>query len=342
MFTVRGSPILASEIDVLVELRDQLEINGIHRFKKFIETQNHIQFNCPFHKGGQEDKPSCGITKVDIKYGNGKIVKAGTVHCFSCGYVCSLSEMISKLFGKNDFGVFGDEWLRKNFLTIEYENRPDILLDTTREISKKQQNVIQYISDDELDTYRYTHPYMYKRKLTDEVIEMFDVGYDPNFELKNKNGSISRLRCITFPVRDITGGTLFIARRSVDTKFFHYPSGVKKPIYGIYELSQLEHYPDEIIICESIFNCLTCYVYGKYAVALNGTGTTEQLKELSDMPCRKFILGLDPDNAGFMGREKIKNALKDKKIISEYIIPTGKDINDLSMEEFMSLQEIIC
>lgn len=36
----------------------------------------------------------------------------------------------------------------------------------------------------ELDRYRYIHPYMYKRGMTDDLIEKFDVGYDPAFKLK--------------------------------------------------------------------------------------------------------------------------------------------------------------
>ena len=337
MFTANGIPILADEMDVILELKEQLELNGIYRFGKIRRTQNHIQVSCPFHKDGQEMKPSCGITTNDIKYPD-HIVKAGTVHCFTCNYNGTIEEMISKLFGKEDFGAFGTEWLKKNFLTVQYETRPDIVLDLDRG-KKKESNNIQYVSEKELDSYRYIHPYAYKRKLTDEIIEMFDVGYDDSFIIKSRDGREFKLKCLTFPVRDETGGTLFIARRSVDTKFFHYPQGVLKPVYGLYELSKVEPYPDEVIVCESIINCLTCWAYGKYAVALNGTSTKQQIEQLRKMKCRKFILGLDPDEAGNRGRRKIKEALKNDKIITEYDIPVGKDINDLTKEEFDALIE---
>ena len=338
MFEVMGMPILADEEEVLVELRSQLALNGVERFKDIRVLPTTIQFTCPFHKGGQESKPSCGITTTNIKKGD-KTVKAGTVHCFTCGYVGSLEEMISALFGRNDFGAFGTQWLRKNFLTVEYENRPDLSLDMSRGHKKKEQVKQKFVTEEELDTYRYTHPYMYRRKLTDDIIDLFDVGYDANFELKTKNG-VNKIPCITFPIRDINGNTVFVARRSVSGKFFHYPNDVKKPVYGLYELSLLETYPDEVIICESIFNCLTCWVYGKYAVALNGTGSTTQYKELLEMPCRKFVLGLDPDAAGYKGRKKLHDKLGKSKIISDLIIPEGKDINDLTKEEFESLEEI--
>lgn len=338
MFKVAGLPILADEMTILEELRDQLALNGIERFHTLRPTSQHIQFNCPFHKGGQERKPSCGITTVDIKRGDGSVVPAGTVHCFTCGYTGSIQDMISRLFGYNDFGMFGIEWLRKNFTTISIEKRELPELTFTRGVSPEKK---EYIPEEILDTYRYIHPYMYQRKLTDDVIDMFDVGYDKDFVLKNKNGGESHLRCITFPVRDETGGTLFVARRSVDTKFFHYPSGVEKPVYGLYELSKIEPYPQEVIICESIINCLTCFSYGKYAVALNGTGTPLQYEQLKKMPTRKFILGLDPDEAGFRGRQKLRKALSGYKLVTEYDIPPGKDINDLTKEEFLGLKELL-
>lgn len=342
MFTTMGFPILEDEVAVITELRDQLALNGINRFRHIKKLTNSIQVSCPFHKDGQESKPSCGILTTDIKKADGHISKAGTVHCFTCGYVSSLEEMISRLFGKEDFGAFGSQWLRKNFLTVTYENRPDIELDMGRKTQRVNSTKTSFVSEEELDSYRYTHPYMYKRKLTDDVIEMFDVGYDKDFQLKHKDGNITHLKCVTFPVRDINGNTLFIARRCVNTKFFHYPKDVEKPVYGIYELYKyFETFPQEIIICESIFNCLTCYVYGKPAVALNGTGTPYQWEQLRQLPCRKFILALDPDNAGNLGRHKLHNNLGKDKIITDYIIPKGKDINDLTKEEFDNLQEIL-
>jgi DNA primase len=183
---------------------------------------------------------------------------------------------------------------------------------------------------------------MYQRKLTDEVINLFDVGYDPNFiiNFKDKNGKPQQKvigECLTFPIHDKNGNVIFIARRAIHSKIFHYPEGVLKPVYGIF---QLPKNCNEIILCESIINALTCYVYGKYAVALNGTGTPTQIEQLKKLPCRKFILGLDPDDAGERGRQKLKKSLGKEKIITEYVIPPGKDINDLTKQEFDSLKEI--
>ena len=319
---VNNHVILDDTQDILIELRKQLELNGVKRFAKFIDSGNNIQTNCPFHKEGQERKPSFGINK-----------KTGECHCFGCGWSGTLSEMISNCFGKDDFGVYGNKWLIRNFLSVAVESRPDIDVDFCR--SKKiTSETKKYISEQELDSYRYTHPYMYKRKLTDEIIDLFDIGYDKNTE------------CITFPNRDINGNCLFIARRSVKTKFFNYPQDVEKPVYGLYECNICAKtiknwFPDEIIICESMIDALTCWVYGRYAVALNGTGNENQFRTLRNMPNRKVILATDMDEAGLKARERIRQSLGNK-IVTEYVwdINVAKDINDMNKEYFDSLKEV--
>lgn len=319
---VNNHVILDDTQDILIELRKQLELNGIKRFAKFIDSGNNIQTNCPFHKEGQERKPSFGINK-----------KTGECHCFGCGWSGTFSEMISNCFGKDDFGVYGDKWLIRNFVSVSVENRPEIDIDFGRR-KKITSETKKYISEQELDSYRYTHPYMYKRKLTDEIIDLFDIGYDKNTE------------CITFPNRDINGNCLFIARRSVKTKFFNYPQDVEKPVYGLYECNICAKtiknwFLDEIIICESMIDALTCWVYGKYSVALNGTGNENQFKTLRNMPNRKFILATDMDEAGLKARERIRQSLGNK-LVTEYVwdINVAKDINDMSKEYFDSLKEV--
>ena len=334
---VNNHVILDDTQDILIELRKQLELNGVKRFAKFIDSGKNIQTNCPFHKEGQERKPSFGINK-----------NTGECHCFGCGWSGTLSEMISNCFGKDDFGAYGNKWLIRNFLSVAVESRPDIDVDFCRR-KKITSETKKYISEQELDSYRYTHPYMYKRKLTDEIIDLFDIGYDKNTE------------CITFPNRDINGNCLFIARRSVKTKFFNYPQDVEKPVYGLYELRKISKvkigtkryptglqvptyestYPSEIIICESMIDALTCWVYGRYAVALNGTGNENQFKTLRNMPNRKFILATDMDEAGLKARERIRQSLGNK-LVTEYVwdINVAKDINDMNKEYFDSLKEV--
>lgn len=302
--------------DIVLELQKQLSENHINLLQTVRDTPYNVMVSCPYHKGGQERKPSAGIKKSD-----------GTFHCFACGEIHSLPEVISNCFGKNDFGAFGIAWLLKNFYSISVEDRKSISLDFSRD--KNTGEMKHYVSESELEKYRVYHEYMYKRKLTNDIIDLFDIGYD------------SETQCITFPIRDMTGNTLFIARRSVNTKYFNYPVKAEKPLYGLYELSLQTEKPSEIIVCESMLDALVCWVWGKPALALNGLGSEQQIEDLKRLPYREIVLGLDNDTAGQSAEDRLTRLLKHDKIISRYILPQGKkDMNDLTEEEFLALDKV--
>lgn len=330
MIKLQDTIIQASTEDVINTLRFDLAQKGLNRFAVVRPNGENLQSNCPFHKNGQERKPSFGV--------NGEIDKC---HCFSCGWAGTIEEMISELYGYQDEGKFGKRWLIKRFNTVEIETRPNIMEgfngrntgnnrntfnDSSNRVSGIQSDR-HFITEEELDKYRYIHPYMYERKMDDRVIEIFDVGYDKETE------------CITFPIRDKNGNCLFIARRSVNTKFFSYPQGVEKPLYGLYELSQLDEFPKEIYICESMIDAITIWTHcDKYAVALNGLGNDLQFSQLNDMPNRTFILATDNDSAGIKARIRLKKYITNK-IIKEIILPSNrKDINECTYNEFENIK----
>ena len=124
------------------------------------------------------------------------------------------------------------------------------------------------------------------------------------------------------------------------TKYFNYPEDVEKPVYGLYELYQLDNFPNEVIVCESMLDALYFLTVGKYAVALNGLGTPQQFKVLQSLPCRKLILCTDNDDKGLKARKTIRKNIKNK-LITEYILPQGKkDANDCTLEELKNLKEV--
>lgn len=331
-------------LDILIELKTQLNLNGIDLIRKYKDGPTHIQICCPYHSNGMERRPSAGLRKSD-----------GIFHCFACGEIHSLQEVISHCFGHTDdvVGAWGWQWLLKNFATVQVEERKDVELDYYRntinnidtsnkcssrksvdKLCGKRQSSQQFVSEEELDKYRYIHPYMYERGLTDEIIELFDIGFDRDSD------------CITFPVRDKSGRCLFVARRSVRTKYFNYPEGVEKPLYGLYEMHyaynfDIGNYPDEVIVCESMLDALSFWTVDKCAVALNGLGNELQFKQLRELPCRKIILATDMDERGLAARKRIRQNMQNTKIITEYIFPKGrKDANECTKEELMNLEEL--
>lgn len=326
MIKLQDTIIQTDTQSVLDRLKFDLAQHGVDRFHQFRHNGDNIQTSCPFHKNGQERKPSFGV--------NGEIDKC---HCFACGWSGTIEEMISELYGYQDNGKFGKNWLIKKFNSIEIETRPNIM----EKFNGRKNNInicdnlsnnndtVKFITEEELDKYRYIHPYMYERKMDDRVIEIFDIGYDKETE------------CITFPIRDKNGNCLFIARRSVKTKFFSYPQGVEKPLYGLYELYQLDEFPKEIYICESMIDAITIWTHhNKYAIALNGLGNDLQFSQLNSMPNRTFILATDNDSSGTKARIRIKKYISNK-IIKEILLPAHrKDINECTYDELENIKLI--
>ena len=327
MIKLQDTIIQTDTQSVLNMLKFDLAQHGVDRFHQFRRNGDNIQTSCPFHKNGQERKPSFGV--------NGEIDKC---HCFSCGWAGTIEEMISELYGYQDEGKFGKRWLIKRFNSIEIETRPNIMEGFDgRNIGNNRNNTHndrcgidrvqdnrKIITEEELDSYRYIHPYMYERGLTDEIIEEFDIGYD------------AKRDCLTFPIKDITGNVVFVATRSTHTKFFGLPQGQDKPIYQGYRFTTGRY--KEAYITESFLNCLTCWKYGKPAMALIGTGNQKQYEILNKLPVREYILAFDPDEAGRKATERFRKNVHGK-IIKELVYPDSRDINDLQ-EEFLNCKII--
>lgn len=307
-------------------------------------TGDYYQVYCPIHADGQERKPSCGILLHDVVR-NGSKYPEGFCHCFSCGYAKSLPEMVTDILKSRNITTSGMEWLQENVPGFHADSVSESLIPSSLVVSmndrsydaaqklKKltQKDTTTYVSDEELAKYRFTVDYMYQRKLTDPVIEKYDIGFDPEFKLKSRKKPIA---CITFPVRDIQGRTLFFCRRSIEGKFYHYPEFTTKPLYGIYELSKSA---TQVCIMESCINALTAVGWGYDCVALMGTGNTTQIKQLRKLGAKEFILCLDGDDAGHRASVKLKKQLSDVAIIWVVNVPEGKDVNDLTKDEFDDL-----
>lgn len=321
---INGVTFGAELMDILMELRKQLALRGVNRFAKMFDSGDDIMVCCPYHKDGQERRPSAGIRKSD-----------GQFHCLACGETKSLCEMISDCLGYNDpFGKEGYKWLIQNFLSISIDTRPKIELAFSRNQILEDESKQSFISEEVLDKYRYTHPYLYERGLTDDIIEMFDIGYDRDTD------------SITFPVRDINGDCMFVARRSVKTKRFDIPKGVTKPMYGLYELMHTKgfgvKYPMKLYLCEGVFDALRFWCNGK--VALSGFGclyNSYQIKQIQDLPIRTVVLALDNDKAGWEANARLRKLLTNK-LIKEVVLPQGrKDAGECTDAEIQNLKEIL-
>ena len=306
---VNNKVILTDIYDILLKLRHELHYT---RLQDIVDTGKYIKITCPnvHHKGGKECHPSCHVvTDCSLP------IPVGTCHCFACGFKASLPQLIGYCFDEDE--RFGEEWLLERCVLgfvsdLETGYLPEI------QLNKKQKQ--DYVDESELLNYNYYHTYMWQRKLSKDVVNIFDVGYDP------------KTNCITFPVRDDKGNLVFITRRSVINKKFFIPENVDKPVYLLYYLKQ-----QNITTCcvvEAQIDALTLWSYGIPAVATFGQPSKKQMKLLNNSGIRTFVTLFDNDIAGYRFDKKFNELIRKDVFVFNLHVPSPyKDVNDLTKEQ---------
>lgn len=308
---VKNREISASAFDIILKLKKEL---NNHLLSNVIDRGDNVFVSCPFHKGGRESHPSCGVYARK----DNKEKEFGLVHCFTCGYSATLPKFIGDVFNRDT--ECGEVWLANNFgnVLIDY-------FEPLGQINIGEQKR-ETLDESILEKYDFYHPYMWKRGLTKEVVDKFRVGYD------------QETNSITFPIWNEYGALVGISKRSVETKKFDMEHGIEKPVYLLNYIKQCGI--TNVYVCESQINALTLWSWGYPAIAMFGTGSDTQYKILNRSGIRVYNLCFDGDDAGIkaIGRFR-KNIYKDC-FINVVKIPWGKDVNDLTKEEFDKLERV--
>lgn len=329
MITVWKVPVVATVEQVLRDLK--LQIYGTGLLREIKNTGSDLMCTCPFHGGGKESNPSCGIS-LNEKTVKGKSYEAGTVHCFTCGYTADLPQFVADLLGLRN-SLDGYKWLiaKYNYSTAE---REPLELNLYRGEELRSSSM----DEDMEETYHRALleseeacEYLFRRKLPNWILEAFKLGYDKED------------KTVLFPVRGMDGKIAFYKGRSIAGKHFYNAKDIDKSskVFGLWELCNgsfpagIATPESEIWITESEIDALSLIAYGCFAVAIMGSHISEdQCRELERSPFRRFVLATDNDDAGRKGASQIKRLL----------IPKGfrftnlrwdtdlKDINDLVKE----------
>lgn len=302
--------------EILLEVRKQHRNGFLSDIKR---TTTNIVCTCPFHKDGHERKPSCSILNIQ----DDDKLEYGTYHCWSCGAKGPLYTLINQCFLQPYDSEFGKDWLIENFGNIFVDEIPFL-----PEITFNINTGTPPLPTTCLNHYEYNNPaaldyLINKRHLKKEVIDYFQIGYN-----KDTNS-------VTFPCWNDKGKLVGIFERNISTKLFKIPEIDPKPIYLLNEIIKGGY--TTVFVAESQINALTLWGYGLPAVALFGTGSDKQYEILKKSGIRNYVLCFDGDQAGLHGRNRFINALHDNCIINYYQLPDGKDINDLTYEEFLQL-----
>jgi hypothetical protein len=313
-----GRPIMVELEDLLEAIKYEARVRGIELRLDTLQSSNDIFITCPHlegHGGVPENTPSCSVHK-----------ETGMVHCFGCGYSDSMPGMITKIFKLRD-KIAGYRWILSKYSIPAKGYRPLIKLP---KIPRDSQQF--FLPEEVLEPYMVDHPYMYRRGLTNDLIDLFDIGYDKHTD------------SITIPMRDYKGRLLFIKKRPVKkTKFhkYHIDEGIDKKdlVFGLniiyHNLSKVKM----IYLCEGEFDVISCYGAKKYGAGIQGDQLfPEQVKQLVRV-ARGIPLCIltDNDKAGIKAREKAIPMLRPyfPLYVPEYPSKAYKDPNDLYRYGFL-------
>lgn len=180
-----------------------------------------------------------------------------------------------------------------------------------------------------LDAYRFRHPYLAGRGISEEVQRLMRVGYD-------------RVRqAIVLPWFNPNGSLGNIKFRKVDGKTFWYVKGgrpIREMVYGIDVVYRRRI--KRAAIVEAEIDAMTLWTAGIPAIATGGTGFGAIKREIiAKSPLEEIVVVRDNDTAGRRWQRQVVRDLIDAMDVSIGIVPRShKDINDT---DIMSIGRII-
>lgn len=308
MINIKGTYFDTSVKNLLETIRNDTKGEYISQIK--YGTSN-IMITCPFHSNHSERHPSCGVVNDETSS------NYGVFHCFTCGASGTILDLIAACFNFDIAAAI--YWLQNHFKVIlvkEEELLPEI------ELNRKIENTC--LNKDILEEYKYFHPYMFQRGLTEDIIRKFNIGCTPDG------------RYITFPCWDEHDNLIGICKRSTTGKEFILPKNMPKSIYLLNYI--IKGHITTVYVCEGQFDALTLWKYGYPAIALFGAGTSKsQIDILNKSGIRNYILMYDNDPAGRHGAERFKKLIRKDVFITDILMPQGKDCADCTKEEIDTL-----
>lgn len=282
------------------------------------------KYICPICHSGTGKKKTGGLS-LDPKE------NYTTWTCFSChvgGDIFNLVEAVEHITSFPE----QVERLRKIFNLGSRTIEKPIINRNEREqaVKKTKKDYTLYINECKRNVGNILD-YLHNRGLSNEIIEQFNLGYDPELyikKLKQKEPSLI-----------IPYNNNYYSARTINYHEFDKPTreeAGEEPIFNVEAFTKNK----PVFICEAPLDALSIIQVGGEAVALGGTGTNKLLKYLEENPIENaLILNFDNDNAGKKATETIKKELEELKInctVAKYSYKQykqNKDANDLLISD---------
>ena len=258
------------------------------------QSGNELTVRCIFH---DDHSPSMQFN-----------IQSGLFICWSCQAKGSIKKILDHL---------GLESIKET---------PDIqhLKDQIQALSNDAPK-ITYLPDGSLRRFKnFPTDYRIKRGFTDEVVDMFELGYDP----------ISDHAII--PVRAFNGRLIGITRRNLDPNVdWRYRDAKAFPkastLFGAYQVSEIQ--TNRVCLVEGPLDACSIWSAGIPAVAQFGSRLTDdQVMILHKLGVSEVIVFMDNDTSGRKAATRAIEALKGQFLTYrvQYQQSDGKDPGELS------------
>lgn len=177
----------------------------------------------------------------------------------------------------------------------------------------------RHIPSETLEFYKYRHPYLERRGISEKVQQLMRVGY------------CKQSRAVTIPWFNTDGRLANIKFRKTEGKTFWYRKGavpIRNLVYGIDVIYRKKI--DEVVLCEAEIDAMSLMSVGVPAIAVGGVAFTDrQVDTIKRSPIKKLTVCADNDKAGSKLSKQVANKLRGYVELGILSFPTEyKDINE--------------
>jgi DNA primase len=299
---------------------------------------------CPFHG---EKTPSFHVQQ-----------ERGFYYCFGCQAKGDVFDFVMRTQGI-EFG----EALQLLGHRAGIEVTPPTPKDKKRRDLFEVNNVALEFFKSHLKTHPHSHDYLLRRKLTEESITTFDLGFAPDswdallkysltkglsdndlllaglvIENDNKRRYDRFRNRVMFPIKDFLGRVVGFSGRVLDDslpKYLNTPETdvFKKGelLYGLDTAKTAIRSSGEALVVEGYMDVIALHQTGfnNAVAALGATLTAEQASQLSRLDVQKLLLAFDADDAGQRAiLSGLEQSIGRSFLVRAIRVPHGKDPAD--------------
>lgn len=180
-----------------------------------------------------------------------------------------------------------------------------------------------------LDPYKFRHPYLERRGISEAVQRMFKIGYD------------KRSKAVTIPWFDQAGRLANVKYRRTDSKIFWYYKGGKPLRDLIFGINHIYARRDrQAVLVEGEVDALYLWTAGIPAIAIGGSAFTDEKADvIIRSPIERLLIATDNDAVGLRIRNEVKKKMTGSIDLEDVILPEQyKDVNNIcSIEELRKI-----